>query len=325
MPSPRATWPPSRGSWTGSWTGGRAWSGFLSDLLGLVRELVRLKLSGSGKQGDPTLARCAGRFSEEDLLRLWDLLLISQQRLKGTPEADALLELQLVKAALLPRILPLDRLLGRIPEMSSSAPDPQPSLAPPVPAEPRRTPSEPEASPSSVGEEAPPAEGTPPPGGLRFKAIIPFKRMDEDEARTYEDQDDERIHRFRETAAQRLPLMQETLKGASLSLDPDGVLHVALPSSDTTGATLLSNRERREAMEAVARESGLPGPVAVETSAGPEPEKSPSRASSARSVSPHRTGGTRRRQRPAGLGRAPDPRHRPTRPRAGRRRPPWRT
>ncbi len=266
---------------------GQSLERFLSDLLGLVRELVRLKLSGSGKQGDPTLARCANRFSEEDLLRLWDLLLISQQRLKGTPEADALLELQLIKAALLPRILPLDRLLGRIPECSSSAPDPQPSLAPPDPAEPTAsTSSQPEASPMGVGEEAPPADGTPPPGGLRFKAIIPFKRMDEDEARTYEDKDDERIHRFRETAAKRLPLMQETLKGAFLSLDPDGVLHVALPSSDTTGATLLSNRERREAMEAVARESGLPGPVTVETSAGPEPERSPSRASSARSVSP---------------------------------------
>ena len=41
---------------------GQSLDRFLSDLLGLVRELVRLKLSGSGKQGDPALARCAGRF-----------------------------------------------------------------------------------------------------------------------------------------------------------------------------------------------------------------------------------------------------------------------
>jgi hypothetical protein len=107
--------------------------------------------------------------------------------------------------------------------------------------------------------------------------------MDENEARTYEDQDDERIHKFRETAAKRLPLMQETLKAATLSLDPDGVLHLALPASDTIGGSLLNNRERREALEAVARESGLPGPVAVETRASPEPDRSPSRASSTRS------------------------------------------
>ena len=38
----------------------------------------------------------------------------------------------------------------------------------------------------------------------------------------------------------------ETLKGAALSVDPDGVLHVALPSSDATGVALLSNRDRLE-------------------------------------------------------------------------------
>lgn len=262
---------------------GQSLERFLSDLVGLVRELVRLKLGRAGSVGEPRLANCAGRFSEEDLLRLWDLLLISQQRLKGAPEADALLELQLVKAALLPRILPLDRLLSRVPESPIPGPVP-PSRPPAEEPEPLVGLSLPEPDPPApkVQEDAPPPEGSPPSGGLRFKAIIPFKRMDEAEARAYDDQDDDRIRLFRENSARRLPLMQETLKGASLSLDPDGVLHVVLPPVDATGAALLKNRERREALEAVARESGLPGPVAVETSARPEPERSPSRASSHR-------------------------------------------
>jgi len=260
---------------------GQSLERFLSDLVGLVRELVRLKLSGSKGPCDPKLVACAEGFSEEDLLRLWDLLLISQQRLKGAPEADALLELQLVKAALLPRILPLDRLLSRVPESPLSDPRPAPQRPAAAPAAPGGSPSpEPDHPSPNIQESVPPPEGSQPSGGLRFKALIPFKRMGEDEARAYDDPDDDRIRRFRENAARRLPLMQETLKGASLSLDPDGVLHVALPPLDSTGAALLKNRERREALEAVARESGLPGPVAVETGASPEPESSPARAAS---------------------------------------------
>lgn len=260
---------------------GQSLERFLSDLVGLVRELVRLKLSGAAGAGDARLLTCSRRFSEEDLLRLWDLLLMSQQRLKGAPEADALLELQLVKAALLPRILPLDRLLSRVPETpqpdpAHASPRPTPVSPPPVATQPP----DPDLPSRTIQEGAAPPEGAQPPGGLRFKALIPFKRMDESEARAYDDPGDDRIRRFRENAAKRLPLMQETLKGASLSLDPDGVLHVALPSADGTGAALLKNRERREALEAVARESGLPGPVAVETGASPEPESSPARDSS---------------------------------------------
>lgn len=265
---------------------GQSLERFLSDLVGLVRELVRLKLSGAAGAGDARLPVCASRFSEEDLLRLWDLLLMSQQRLKGAPEADALLELQLVKAALLPRILPLDRLLSRVPEMPQPGPAhglARPAAAPPAPDAPPPK-AEPDLPSRTIQEGAVPPEGAQPPGGLRFKALIPFKRMDESEARAYDDSGDDRIRRFRENAAKRLPLMQETLKGASLSLDPDGVLHVALPSGDGTGAALLKNRERREALEAVARESGLPGPVAVETGASPEPESSPAHASSKESV-----------------------------------------
>ncbi len=265
---------------------GQSLERFLSDLVGLVRDMVRLKTGAQPAEEDKALAACAGRFSEEDLLRLWDLLLATQQRLKGAPDADALLELQLVKAALLPKILPLDRLLGRVPEGVAVQPEPPPeaqasrerAVAPAPPAAPVAPPkpSAPENPPPVQSAEEPPAYDPPGGGGLRFKSLIAFKRMDETEAKAYEEQDDERIKRFRENAARRLPLLQETLKGAVLSVDPDGVLHVSLAASDTAGATLLGNRERREALEAVARESGLAGKVDVRVAARePEPSQVP--------------------------------------------------
>lgn len=262
---------------------GQSLERFLSDLVGLVRDMVRLKTGAQLTEHDSALATCAGRFSEEDLLRLWDLLLATQQRLKGAPDADALLELQLVKAALLPRILPLDRLLARVPDGDAALPEPpreappreRPTAPPPPPSLPK--PPVPENPPPAQSAEEPPAYDPPGGAGLRFKALIPFKRMDEAEAKTYEETDDERIKRFRENAARRLPLLQETLKGAVLSVDPDGVLHLSLGPSDTSGATLLSNRERREALEAVARESGLAGKMDVRVAARePEPSQVPS-------------------------------------------------
>jgi len=275
---------------------GQSLERFLSDLVGLVRDMVRLKTGAQPAEQDEGLAACARGFSEEDLLRLWDLLLATQQRLKGAPDADALLELQLVKAALLPRILPLDRLLGRVPEgavdipevrREAPAPRERPVAVPAVaraavpaatPAAPPAAAPEPEDPPPAKSAEEPPGYDSQGSSGLRFKSLIAFKRMDEAEAKTYEEQDDERIKRFRENAGRRLPLLQETLKGAVLSVDPDGVLHVSLNASDTSGATLLGNRERREALESVARESGLAGKVDVRVAAR-EPE-APSSASS---------------------------------------------
>ena len=278
---------------------GQSLERFLSDLVGLVRDMVRLKTGAQPAEQDEGLAACATKFSEEDLLRLWDLLLATQQRLKGAPDADALLELQLVKAALLPRILPLDRLLNRVPEGAVDLPAPRretpaprerpvaapavaraavPAAAPAAPPVAAPAAPAPEDPPPAKSSEEPPGYDSQGSSGLRFKSLIAFKRMDEAEAKTYEEQDDERIKRFRENAGRRLPLLQETLKGAVLSVDPDGVLHVSLNASDTSGATLLSNRERREALESVARESGLAGKVDVRVAAR-EPE-APSSASS---------------------------------------------
>jgi len=219
---------------------------FLSDLGELVRQLVHMKAAPqpiAGRVEDERLLALAARCSLEDLLRLWDLLMVTLQRLKGAPDPDALLELQLVKAALLPRILPISELIKAASSLEVADATSQ--------------------SPTPSGKEPPPGEEEP-AEGLRFKALIPFQRMDDSEARSYEGKD-AKAQAFKELAARKLPLVGPSLERASLSLDPEGVLHVLLPSSSTTAGTLLNSAERRKLVEELAREAGYPGRVVVET------------------------------------------------------------
>ncbi len=248
---------------------GQNFERFLSDLVALVREVLRVKASGRGSAGDPGsddsgLQAAADRFSMEDLLRLWDLLALTQQRLKASPDPDALLELQLIKAALLPRILPLEDILSgvRLPD----GPDGGGSR----PATP-----EPPHDPKPAGRGG---DETGPGDGLRFKALIPFKRMDEREARTYEG--DERLDRFRQAASHNMPLLAPSLESAALSLDPEGVLHVVLPHGATTAAALLESAERMKILEETAREAGLSGRLQVENGEPEEDEKPEGRSES---------------------------------------------
>jgi DNA polymerase-3 subunit gamma/tau len=234
---------------------------FLGDLEEAVRELGRLRFAPAdspapslGEQGK----ELAALFTPEELLRLWDLVAATRQRLKGAPDPDSLLELQLIKAAMLPRILPLEALLPALAAQAGAL------AAPAAPPPSRPQPEEEKEPPSAAVSE-----------GLRFKALIPFSRMDESEAQTYEAKDP-RAGRFRAEAAKKMPLAAHTLEQAELSLDPDGVLHIALPPAATTGAVLLSTKERKEALEAAASLAGYPGPVVVENGTrAPEPELPP--------------------------------------------------
>ncbi len=240
---------------------GQSLEHFLSDFTELTRDALRIRLGGEGKPGDdPHLARVASRFSLEDLLRLWDLLVATQQRMKGAPDPDALLELQLVKAALLPKILPLDQLLAG----TTVAAPAEGSLSK------RRDASEPAGRPVATAASPDSQEANEEAGdGLRFRALIPFQRMDEHEARSFE-AEDERSERFREEASHRLPLAGPALSTARISLDPEGAIHVALPAAAATAAALLNSRERKLQLEEVARGLGLSGSVLIETAeAGP--------------------------------------------------------
>jgi len=232
---------------------------FLSDLVALVRDVLRYKTAGTGVDAeeaadDGGLKAAAERLSLEDLLRLWDLLALTQQRLKGAPDPEALLELQLIKAALLPGILPLEQVLSgaRLPDGPDGAGPDRPGPGPGS-----------ESTGKAEGQQG--GGGGPETGAgddLRFKALIPFKRMDELEARSYEG--DERLDHFRKAVSQKMPLLAPSLESAALSLDPDGVLHLVLPHGATTAAALLESAERMKALESTAREIGFSGRLQVE-------------------------------------------------------------
>jgi|YNPBryBLVA2012_1023415.scaffolds.fasta_scaffold00207_14 DNA polymerase-3 subunit gamma/tau len=213
---------------------------FLEDFDGVVRRAIRVRLEAEPGEVPPRLREIAAGASLEDLLRLSDLMASTRQRLAGSPDPEALVELQLVKAAHLPRILPLDLLLSQRPASTglSSAEGAHPK----APAE---------------GEE----------GGFRFTGLIPFKRMSEGEAASLEGHDP-RVQEFRRRAAAKLPLAGGFLAKATVSLDPDGVLHLALPEGSTAARAILAAEENLRSLREAAREAGYPGPVAVESREG---------------------------------------------------------
>ncbi len=208
---------------------------FLDDLVDAVREVLRSKVgveAPPGYDSEGAASRAAGGFSLEDLMRLWDLLLSTQRRMKGAPAPEALLELQLVKAAMLPKILPLDQLMGKV-DFTGKGKKP-------------------------VSKDARGTEDR----DLAFKALIPFKRMNVVDAKSYKE--DSRLTRFRETAVRKMPLLARGLKDAELSVDPDGVLHIRLSPDAATAVALLATDKVKEEIGALAIECGLPGNVAVE-------------------------------------------------------------
>jgi len=238
----------------------------LEDLSDHVRRLLRARFApGAPTPGDPPglaerLTGQAGRFSPEDLLRLLDLLATTQLRLKGSPDPRALLELQFVKAALLPKILPLEQILSGAVLPAAARERPTTSQAPSE---------ELTFSSSAAREESapPPApvggSEDPPAGDLRFTAIIPFQRMDESEVRGYE-ANDSRVDEFRRSAADRFFLAHAVLESAAISLDPEGVLHLVCADGSGGGFAYLQDPTRRGDLEALAKAAGFPGAVSVE-------------------------------------------------------------
>jgi DNA polymerase-3 subunit gamma/tau len=251
---------------------GRDTRRFLEDLVDHVRRLLRDRLAGGvppAGETEETAGRFraqAKRFSAEDLLRLQDLLLVTLQRLKDAPDPDALLELQILKAAYLPKILPIEAILRGVPLPPSPA-------ATPSGREPLTAGS---PAPAPAPTPAPPAS-TEPAGALRFTSLVAFERMDGEEARSFEG-GDPRLAKARARLLQAFPLAQSAIERASLSADPEGVLHIAVPNSASVGLAMLGTPERKRLMEEIAREEGFPGGTSLESREGEEenpPEEGP--------------------------------------------------
>ena len=246
---------------------GRDGERFLKDFTSFIREVLRAKNTGpatdEGESGEAGRTMTyAALFSEEDLIRLYDLLLETQRRTKGAPDPEAVLELQLIKAAMLPKILPLDRILGAIRDRDLGLPsdEPPPPAAAPVEVKTR------------VEEKEP--EDDEPKTNITFKGIMAFGQMDEQEAESYDRNTS--LDRFKDMAVQRMPLVASGLNGANLSLDPDGVLHIRLKANSPSAGTLLARPESLKKLEKIALELGFSGSVQITTEGTEEDETRPS-------------------------------------------------
>lgn len=240
---------------------------FLKDFTAFVRDVLRAKNAGPaaneekpGEAGGPVAY--AELFSEEDLIRLYDLLLDTQRRMKGATDPEAVLELQLIKAAMLARILPLDRIIGAIRDEQRGpvSDEPPAPVAPSIKVKTLVEDKQPETDESKAG--------------ITFKGIMAFEKMDEQEAESYDR--NSRLDNFRATAAKRMPLLASGLKGADLSLDPDGVLHIRLKANSPSAGALLARPESLKKLEKIALELGFSGRVQMKTEDTQKKETRPS-------------------------------------------------
>ena len=261
---------------------------YLQDLSEHAKRLLRERSAHpeapGGEQPDLTerYRRQAEAFSVEDLFRLQDLILLTTQRLNQAPNPDTLLELQLLKAAHLPKILPLDQLLSagvlgwktemgpERPRLSTTGNNTVPPLARESP-QPAMAKLDVEKEPvpkidkgvSRVTDES----SQPDLAQLRFTSLIAFQRMDSQEAESYEGRDP-RLEKFRLAVAKEFPLAGGAIEDANISVDPEGVLHLALPKSASAGLALLGTPERRQVLGQFAKEFGFSGEVVLEKGEG---------------------------------------------------------
>jgi DNA polymerase-3 subunit gamma/tau len=234
---------------------------FLRDISGHVRRLLRERTTGVQHDSDEPeeltarFQKQASSFSPEDLMRLQDLLLNTLSRLRGAPDPETLVELQLVKAAHLPRILPLQEVLAGMEARVEGSAGPPPTADSSRDSGIRQFPSE-----SSKGGGEPSAKEEKPSGGLRFTSIIPSKQMDEEEVRSYTEESP-RTEEIRKRLIKEFPLAGHFLEDATLSVEDGNVLHLALPASISVGLTALNTPDRAETIQKVAKEMGFDGGV----------------------------------------------------------------
>lgn len=140
---------------------------FCRDLMGFVRDLSVLKVSGSEEFIDGSafpadqMKQISEAFSAADLFRIFHSLADTEVRLKDALQSRYVLELGLVRLAEMNRVAPVEQLLERLAELESSLGSVEPRAAIPAPSRPE--PAAPEkktlkTEPASVSAPPPPEE-----------------------------------------------------------------------------------------------------------------------------------------------------------------------
>lgn len=226
---------------------------FLADLMALMREILRGKAIGEASE---ELSQIVSKVSMEDLLRAMDLMVSSAQRLKQSLDQRVVLELELTKIASLPSIVPIDKIVKLVEESESPFNSEILFKGEEDKEEKREESGEQKQMVDGETEKAVSEE-------LSFSALIPFKRIDDEEAMSY-DSKNPKIERFKEAVSEELPLVGNAFEKSQLSIDPDGNLHIFMQSSSATVMKYLKELQNFKKLQEIASKAGIAGSILLE-------------------------------------------------------------
>ena len=162
---------------------------YVREFIGRIRDLLVIKLGleekviGSADE-KRALAACAGSFSEQDLIRFFDMLLRIESDLRWTSQARFHLEVGFVKLARVGYVRDIEEVLSEVKGGGSNNPSPRPPRAPAVttarPTAPAQAPLAP--APPRQSEKKPNPAAAIAPESISFADI--FTRRAEDKSPT---------------------------------------------------------------------------------------------------------------------------------------------
>lgn len=225
---------------------------FLADLMALMREILRGKAIGEAPE---ELSLIVSKVSMEDLLKALDVMVSSAQRLKQSLDQRVVLELELTKIASLPSIVPIDKIVKLVEgcesfdsEILFKGDEEKEEKREEIYEQKEKIEKEVE---KAVSEE------------LSFSAIIPFKRIDDEEAKSY-DSKNPKIENFKEAVSEELPLIGNAFERSQLSIDPEGNLHIFMQSSSATVMRYLKEAQNFKKLKEIASKQGISGAIIIE-------------------------------------------------------------
>ena len=223
---------------------------FLQDFMAFMREILRGKAIGEISE---ELSFIVSKVSMEDLLRALDLLVLAAQKLKQSLDQRVVLELELTKIASLPLIVPIDKIIKLVEESQSldSFILFKEEVEEKKDADPKDEEKRESESIKITSEE------------LSFSALIPFKRIDEEEARSY-DTVNPKIEEFKKIVSEELPMVGNFFEKALLSIDPEGNLHIFLKSPSITVTKYIKQQRTIKQLEDIAAKTGITGKIFIE-------------------------------------------------------------
>lgn len=231
----------------------------LSDMMLLLREVLRGKTVEEAKEDIKELVL---NVSLEDILKTIDILVAASQKMKQNVDKRVVLELELIKIAYLPLIVPIDKILKYLKEKDKGDEDFSSLFEEEkVVVEYKKK----EEEEKIKGEEEPSQRLSEKieKENLKYTSIIPFKMMDEEEEKSYFDfQEDKRVSLLKSEVKKELPIVSEIIDSADVSMDPNGDLHIFLKGTGKSAFKYIIENVKK--IESIAKGIGFKGKVLIQ-------------------------------------------------------------